>query len=144
MVFDIFGKTLKSLGSGPTEAQFNVFVQKQLEIYEKDILDSELIAEELHSSVLQSQFHPIWEKYKHLRSISFSDFQQFCLSFCEEVRIEALVHGNFLDDDAITITKNILNDFQCERIQNVSDQSFSLGNPCFETKTQHFLSFILR
>lgn len=121
LVFDIFGKALESVAVGPTEAEFEVFVDQQLEIYEKDILNSELMAEELLSSVLQSQFHPLWEKYKRLRSISFSDFQQFCRTFCEEVKIEAKVHGNFHEDDAVTIVENIANSFQCDRSANVSD-----------------------
>lgn len=124
LVIDIFGKTLKSLTTGPTKEEFNVFVQKQLEIYERDILDTELMAYELHSSVVQSQYRPLWEKYNHLRSVSFSDFQQTCRSFCEEVKIEAVVYGNMYEDDGVEIMKNFLNDFQCKRIENVSIQQF--------------------
>lgn len=120
LVFDIFSKTLISLPNGPTGKQFNVFVQQQFDIYEKEILDPSSIAEELHLSVIQSQYHPLWEKYKRLRSISFLEFEQFCRSFCEEVKMQALVHGNIDKDYATNIIKNILNDFQCKRIQNVS------------------------
>lgn len=120
LIFDIFSKNLKSLTSEPTEDEFEVFIQQQFVIYERDILDLNSLSRELHSSVVQSHYRPLWEKYKHLRSISFVDFQQFCRSFCEEVQMTALVHGNIDEDYAVNIMENILNDFRCERIENVS------------------------
>lgn len=120
LAVDIFSKTLKSLANGPTEEQFKVFAQQQLEIYEKEILNPESVSKELHSSTVQSLYHPLWEKYKHLRSTSFYDFQRFCRSFCALVKIEAMVHGNIGKEHAIDIMQNILNNFQCERIKMVS------------------------
>lgn len=120
MAIDVFSKSLKTLVNGPTEEQFNVFVQQQLEIYEKEILNPDTLCKELYSSVVQSHYHPVWEKHKRLRSISFFDFQQFCRSFCVLVEIEASVHGNIGEDHAIEIMQNILNDFHCERTDVVS------------------------
>lgn len=121
LIFDIFSKHLKSLTHELTEEEeFNVFVQQQFVIYEMWILDPTSLSSELHSSLVQSHHHPRWEKYKRLRSISFVDFQQFCRSFCEEVKFTALVHGNIGEDYAVNIMENISNDFRCERIENVS------------------------
>ena len=120
LVVDIFTKTLNSSSDGPTKEQFDVFVQKLFEIYEKAILSPKSLATEIHSTVVQSRYHPIWEKYKRLRSISFSDFQQFCRSFCERVNIEAMMSGNMDRDYALHIMQIILNNFQCKRYRIVS------------------------
>lgn len=119
LVVDIFSKTLKSLPKGPTEEQFNVLVQQLIEDYEKEILNPESLHEELHASAVQSHYRPVWEKYKRLKSISFSDFQQFCCSFCMQVKIDAMVQGNIDKDHALDIMQNFLNNFQCERIDKI-------------------------
>lgn len=120
MVVDIFSQALKSLSEGPTEEVFNVLVQQQFEIYEKEILNPDSVTKELRSSVIQLDYHPHWEKHKRLRTISYSDFQQFCRSFCEQVAIQAMAHGNIDKDHALDIVQNLLEHLRCERSENVS------------------------
>lgn len=120
LVVEIFSKTLKLLAFGPTRELFKIVVQQQGEIYEREFLDPDSLVRELHSTVFGSHHHPLWEKYKRLRSISFWDFQQFCRSFCEQVEIVTFVHGNIDKDQSRKIMQNFLNDFQCKRIKNVS------------------------
>ena len=120
LVVDIFTKTLNLLPSGPTKEQFDVFVQKLFELYEKEILSPNSLATELHSTVVQSHYHPNWEKYKRLRLISFSDFQKFCRRFCGRMEIEAMMSGNIDEDYALHIMQIILNNFQCQRYIIVS------------------------
>lgn len=120
LAVDIFGKIMKSLISGPTEAEFKVLVQKQLEHYERGFLDPEAMVEELRLIAMQPQLLPISERYKPLRTITFSNFQQFCRRFCEDVEITAYVYGNMYEDHAVEIIENFADDFQCERVENVS------------------------
>lgn len=135
LVVDIFSTFLKSLVNGPTQEQFNVFVQKQFETYKKELLDPKSLSKELRSGVVQLYHHPVWEKYKRLRSISFTDFQQFCCSFCMQVKIEAMVQGNIDKNHSIDIMQNLLKNLQCERIHNVS--RFNLLYP-MEKSVQYF------
>lgn len=120
LVVDIFIKKLQSISNGPTQEQFDMFVQQQFEIYEKEMLNPEFVAGELLSTVTYSNYYPPWEKHKRLRSISFLDFQQFCRIFCEQVRVTVQMHGNIEEDHALVIMQNLLNNFQCKRIEIVS------------------------
>lgn len=120
LVADIFGKAIKSLAAGLSEAEFEVIVQKLLGRYERDILDPELMAEELRLILMQPQLLPLLERYKRLLELSYSDFQQFCRSFCEDVKIEASAYGNMHKHHAVDIVKSFLNNLSSNRVENVS------------------------
>lgn len=117
---DIFAKTLKTLAKGPIMDEFKMLVQQQFDIFEKELLDPWSVAWELHSNVALVHYHPLWEKYKRLQSISFLNFLQFCRDFCVQAELTVHASGNIDKSHAINIMRSFLDDFQCKRSINVS------------------------
>lgn len=113
----MFIKCLKSLAEESNEDQFNVIVQQQLKIYENICLDPAKLLDDIFSHMALSHRHPVYEKQK--RAITFADFQKFCGSFSEEMKIEASVQGNISKDQAIKIMENVRTNLNCGRIKDV-------------------------
>lgn len=122
-VVNEFSRCFKLLADDITEDQFEVFVQQELEFYESSLANQEVLAQWLQLNTLQS-YHPLHEKHKHLRSIKFADFQRFCRDYCKQVRIKALIQGNVTADRALNTMRNLLNDLNCGRIEDVSHSFF--------------------
>lgn len=123
LVVDVFSKCLKSLADDITESQFNVFVQQLFKSHENIFLQPKLLSAHLCLNIIQSLHQPLFEKNKHLRSIKFGEFREFCRNFCTEMHIKALTQGNITEDHALNIMHNILNDLNIRKIENVSDSN---------------------
>lgn len=121
LIVDELTNCLKSLADNVTEKQFDVFVQQQLKSYGNIFLVPKELSKELRLNIIQSHHQPLNEKNKRLRSITFTDFQQFCRNFCKQVKIKALVQGNVTEERALNVVHNLLNELDCGRVQDVSN-----------------------
>lgn len=119
---DVFSKALKSLADNITEEKFNVFVHQQFKHYENIFLQPKSLTKELRLNVIEAHHQPLYQKNQLLRSLNFTDFQQFCREYCEQMKIKALMQGNISKDRALSIMNNVLNELHCG---NVSDVSYS-------------------
>lgn len=120
LIVDVFSKCLKSLADDMTEKQFDVFVQQQFKTYENIFIRPKVLAKELRLNIVESHHQPLFEKNKRLAAITFADFQQFCRKYCEQVRIKAIMQGNITEDRAINIMRNVLNELNCGKVEDVS------------------------
>lgn len=126
---DVFSKCLKSLAQDTTEKQFKVFVEQQFKIYENIFLRPQSLSQELRLNIIESHHLPLYEKNKCLRSITFADFQSFCQSYCEQVRIKAIMQGNLTEDLALNTMHNVLNELNCGQVEDVINISLFYNQP---------------
>ncbi|XP_031625679.1 nardilysin-like [Contarinia nasturtii] len=120
LIVDVFSKCLKSLADDTTEKQFEVFVEQLFKTYENIFLRPKVLAKELRLNIIESHHQPLYEKNQRLRSITFSDFQQFCRKYCEKVKIKAIMQGNLTEDRALNIMHNVLNELNCGKVEDLS------------------------
>lgn len=126
LVIDEIIRCLKSLADDCTEQQFDTFVQETHNSYENVFIQPKPLATHLCFNILQNYHKPLFEKNKHLRTITFSGFQQFCRDFCAEMHIKALMQGNLTEDRALNIMNNVVDALKFQKIENVSHTHFFL------------------
>lgn len=119
LLVEVFSKCLKTLADDITEQQFNVFVQQLYQVYENIFLKPKALSRELRLTVIEARHKPLYEKNQRLRSISFSAFQQFCRCYCSKIKITAIMQGNILQEQALNIMQNVLNELDCGKIEDV-------------------------
>lgn len=117
---DVYVKTLKSLATETTEDQFNVFVQQLFKTYENVSLKPKALAKELRLSLIEAHKMPLFQKNQLLPTIRFAEFQHFCRSYFNQMRVKSIMQGNLDKEKAISIMKNVMNILDCNRIENVS------------------------
>lgn len=121
MIVDEFSKSLKSLADDITEKQYEIFLQQQVKGYENVFLSPGSMATELRLNLVQSFHQPLYVKYQRLRSIKFTDMQQFCRKYCEHVKIKAIMQGNITETHALNIMQNVLRDLNCGKVEDVNN-----------------------
>lgn len=60
------------------------------------------------------------DKFRCSESIAFIDMQNFCHKFFTQMKIFALIQGNFTEEQAISIMEMVETKFDCEKIDEVS------------------------
>lgn len=120
LVVEVFTKCLKSLADEITEQQFQVFVDERFQLYENVFLSPNVLSFQIRSSIIETNHSPLFEINKLLRSIKFTDLQQYCGNFCKQMRIKALMQGNITESHAKTVMERVLDDLDCDKIEDVS------------------------
>lgn len=115
----MFIKCLKSVTEDLTENEFKIFVQRQFQKFQNMCLRSNELATDLQLNILESHHQPFYQKYQCLRSINFIGFQQFCQSYCDQMKIKALMQGNITKEHSLNIMHNILNELNCGKVEDV-------------------------
>lgn len=124
LLVEVFSKCLKTLADDITEKQFNVFVQQLYQVYENIFLKPKSLSRELRLTVVEARHKPLYQKNQRLRSIRFSDFQQFCRCYCSQIKITAIMQGNISQEQALNIMENVLNELNCGKIEDVRNIIF--------------------
>lgn len=73
----------------------------------------------LRLSVIENDFHPTYEKYNALKTLTLQDFQKFAAVLFRNVKIQGLCQGNLTADAAKNIMENVLSHLKAERIEKV-------------------------
>lgn len=124
VIVDAFTKILKTLHNEVAEEKFLVFVQQLFKTYHTDNFSNPAaFAKDLRLSVTEKQHIPLYIKNQCLKTIKFQDFVRFCQSYCDELRITAVMQGNLTKQTAQSIMNNAL--FNCSP-SKVSDVSLIL------------------
>lgn len=74
----------------------------------------------LRLSVIENDFHPTYEKYEALKTLTLVDFQKFATKFLKNIKIQGLCQGNLTADTARNIMENVLSQLKPEPIEKVS------------------------
>lgn len=69
--------------------------------------------------MIEYDFHPTYEKYEALKSLTLQDFQQFAGKFLQRLKIQALCQGNLQLDTAKNIMENVLSHLRPGPIEKV-------------------------
>lgn len=120
LLVELYVKGLKSVADDTTEEQFNVFMQQIYKAYENISLKPKAVSKELRLFVLEAHRMPLNERNQFLSSVTFAEFQQFCRDFCKQLQIKAIMQGNLVKDQALSIMQNALNALDCGKIEDVS------------------------
>lgn len=120
MVVEEFTNSLKSLLDNTTEELFKVFVDQLLKTYENIFLHPETLSDDLRLTVASTHHMLMNEKNKYLRSLKFTNFQDFCRDFCKQMRVIALMQGNITELHAKSIMQNVLNALNFDEVKDVS------------------------
>lgn len=85
----------------------------------------EFIFRYLRLSVIEHNFHPTYDKYEALKTLTLQDFQKFAAEFLRKIKIQGLCQGNLTLKSANNIMENVLNQLRPEPIEKVK---FSVHN----------------
>lgn len=119
LIVEVFVKCLKSLANDATEKQFEVFVQQQYKTYENIFIKPKVLGKELRLTILEEHHKLLCEKNQKLRTLTFTDFQEFCRKFTDGLRIKALLQGNLTEAQAQNIMQNVLNELEPKKLNDV-------------------------
>lgn len=69
--------------------------------------------------MIEGDFHPTYEKYEALKTLTLEDFQKFAAEFLQRVKIQGLCQGNLTLDAAINIMENVVSHLRPKPIDEV-------------------------
>ncbi|KAG4065756.1 hypothetical protein HA402_012434 [Bradysia odoriphaga] len=113
-------QNLTTFANEVTEEQFAMFVEQQLKTYYNTLTNPKSFAKYLRLSVVENDFHPTYEKYEALKTMTLQDFQIFAAKFLRNVKIQGLCQGNLSLDTARNIMDTVLSRLQPEPIEKPS------------------------
>lgn len=119
LIVEVFTNCLKSLGEETTEKKFRAV------LYRHDFDEHDEVAVGLYLTIVGDHRVPFYVKNESLlASVKFADFQRFCHSFCQQMRVKALMQGNISKTHAQAIMQNVLDDLDCGKILDVNKAYF--------------------
>lgn len=115
-------RELKNSSENITEEEFNMALHSELAEYYSAIsmCVQERYTGDLLKSIIRTEYVSCHDLYRHAKSMQFSDLQNLCRRFFEQMKIVALIQGNLTEDAAKSIMLSVETNLGCGRIENVS------------------------
>ncbi|XP_060660228.1 nardilysin [Drosophila nasuta] len=86
------------------------------------VINSKSLNLDLRLSVLEQMRFTLMEKYEIVDNITVDDILKFRDNFYKQMYVQALIQGNFTEQEARDITQKILNTYENQKIDNLIDQ----------------------
>lgn len=81
------------------------------------------ICRDVRLKIVQETYWTTLDRYNALSNITINDLKLFSRDFFQHVKIQALIQGNILKQDAMDVMSRVLDNLNCGGIENVSDQN---------------------
>ncbi|KAH8365582.1 hypothetical protein KR093_002263, partial [Drosophila rubida] len=81
---------------------------------------------DLRLSVLEKMRYTLIDKYEIIDKITVDDILRFRDNFYKQMYVQALIQGNFTEQEARNITQNILDTYNNQKVENLEEQHNSI------------------
>uniref|UniRef100_A0A1B0CFG8 Uncharacterized protein n=1 Tax=Lutzomyia longipalpis TaxID=7200 RepID=A0A1B0CFG8_LUTLO len=123
-----------------TEELFEALKTRQLEEYHNNLIKPRTLNGDIRLSIVEKAYIPQYEKYNALKNITLTDLLDFSKIFLKFLKIQGLIQGNMTQEEATTITENVLNVVNSSPITDLSTiekrtYQIPIGNHCVRVKS---------
>ncbi|KAH8302076.1 hypothetical protein KR044_002520, partial [Drosophila immigrans] len=120
LLLDIINNVMKNLVVDVNQVMsFRELKKRQLF---NAVINAKSLNLDLRLSVLQKMRFSLLEKYELIDNITVEDILQFRDNFYKQMYVQALIQGNFTEQQARNITQKILDTYQNQKVDNLIEQ----------------------
>lgn len=128
-IFSVVGRfldCLRNLKNKTTEKQFNIIKENNIKKYGNMFLSPRLLASDLSRALLGYNRATLIERYEKLLTISYEEFKNYEETFSTKLKLKVLTQGNLTENDAKENVMNILGHLTAAKIEDVSNNKYSV------------------
>lgn len=100
------------------ESTFNLYKEEFSDNHKNVLLNGHFTSDLIDSLTTQKLTH-FYDEYHAMSQIKFEHMEKIVRKCFKKMKIQILVQGNYLKDQALSVTKTILDNFEAEPVDDV-------------------------
>ena len=125
IIADEVTKQMKKFEENVNEEVFDAIKKKLAKSYYNEIITPSKLAKNTRLKIVQNVHWSTIERFSILKKITLEDLRNYSRILFNEMKIQSLIQGNILQDDAVKVMEMVLGNLECGPIKNVSLNIFT-------------------
>lgn len=113
---------LKNVEQFLDESKFKVFKERSIRNRKKYLIENNF-KQSVFNSLVTKNLTSVYDQYHAVKEIKFGDLENFAQKLFGNLKIQILVQGNFLKNQAMNVTKIVLQNIGASPVEDVSFMS---------------------
>ncbi|XP_055626814.1 nardilysin-like isoform X2 [Toxorhynchites rutilus septentrionalis] len=108
LIVDELTKAMKEFEKNVVSDEFNIIKEKLFKHYYNDIIKASKFSRDVRLKIVQETHWTVLDRLNDLLNLTVNDLKLFSKEFFQQIKIQALIQGNILKEDAIDVMSKVL------------------------------------